>query len=278
MDVDGIALVTGASRGIGRAVALELAARGFDTVATMRDPAAGAVLVDEAAEAEGRLRVERLDVTDEASIDMPDGLRVVVNNAGVESENLPLEIMPVDYWRRLLETNVVGLVAVTRAAIPKLRASGGGVICNVTSSSILAPVPYLGAYRASKAAVSALGESLQAEVAQFGIRVVEIMPGPIVTDMLEGSERPSGAIEHDGYRAQAQKMWENRQAIRDLYTPAAEAARRIVDAILDDDGPLRYGCDDMSEGMLTGWRSVASDDDWLRPMFTAFGASGTEPA
>jgi len=113
-----VALVTGASRGIGRAVALELAARGFDTVATMRDPAVGAGL---AAEARGRLRVERLDVTDLDSIDMPDGLRVIVNNAGTESDNLPLEVMPVDFWRTIFETNVMGLVAVTRAAIPKLR-------------------------------------------------------------------------------------------------------------------------------------------------------------
>jgi NAD(P)-dependent dehydrogenase (short-subunit alcohol dehydrogenase family) len=271
VQTDGIALVTGASRGIGRAVALELAARGFDTVATMRDPAAGADLV---AEAGGRLRVERLDVTDLDSISMPDGLRVIVNNAGTESENLPLEVMPVDFWRAIFETNVMGLVAVTRAAIPKLRAAGGGVICNVTSSSLLAPVPYLGAYRASKAAVSAIGESLQAEVAQFGIRVVEIMPGPIITDMLETSDRPAAAIEHEQYRAQAEKMWESRQGIRAMYTPADEAARRIVDAILDDDGPLRYGCDDMSEGMLKGWRSVASDDAWLRPMFDAFAAPG----
>ena len=269
MDVDGVALVTGASRGIGRAVALELAARGFDTIATMRDPAAGAGLAEEA---DGRLRIERLDVTDLDTISMPDGLRVVVNNAGVESDNLPLEVMPVEFWRTILETNVVGLVAVTRAAIPKLRAAGGGVICNVTSSSILAPVPYLGAYRASKAAVSAIGESLQAEVGQFGIRVVEIMPGPIITDMLEASDRPAAAIDYDLYRAQAEKMWESRQSIRDAYTPAPEAARRIVDAILDDHGPLRYGCDDMSEGMLRGWRSVASDDDWLRPMLGAFGA------
>ena len=273
MEVNGVAVVTGASRGIGRAVALELAARGFDTVATMRDPAAGAGLADQA---EGRLRVERLDVNDTDNIAMPDGLRVIVNNAGVESENLPLEVMPIDMWRTLLETNVVGLVAVTRAAIPKLRASGGGVICNVTSSSLLAPVPYLGAYRASKAAVSAIGESLQAEVAQFGIRVVEIMPGPIITDMLENSDRPPPALRHDEYREQAEKMWESRQGIRGMYTPASEAARRIVDAVLDDDGPLRYGCDDMSEGMLAGWRSVASDDDWLRPMFGAFGAARIE--
>ena len=274
MNIDGVALVTGASRGIGRAVALELAARGFDTVATMRNVADGSGLAEAA---NGRLRVERLDVTDAGTITMPDNLRVIVNNAGVESDNLPLEVMPVDFWRTIFETNVVGLVAATRAAIPKLRAAGGGVICNVTSSSLLAPVPFLGAYRASKAAVSALGESLKAEVAAFGIRVVEIMPGPIITDMLEASDRPPPAIEHEAYRPQAEKMWESRQGIRSMYTPAEEAARRIVEAILDGDGPLRYGCDDMSEGMLTGWRSVASDEAWLRPMFAAFGAGATEP-
>jgi NAD(P)-dependent dehydrogenase (short-subunit alcohol dehydrogenase family) len=275
MNIEGVALVTGASRGIGRAVALELAARGFDTVATMRNTADGAGLAEQAKAAGGQLRLERLDVTDAGSVSMPDGLRVIVNNAGVESDNLPLEVMPVDFWRTIFETNVVGLVAATRAAVPKLRDAGGGVICNVTSSSLLAPVPFLGAYRASKAAVSALGESLQAEVAQFGIRVVEIMPGPIITDMLEASDRAAPAIEYPLYRAQAEKMWESRQGIRGMYTPAPEAARRIVDAILDDDAPLRAGCDDMSEGMLTAWRNSASDEAWMRPMLESFG--GTRP-
>ena len=121
---------------------------------------------------------QRLDVTDPDSIELPDDLRVLVNNAGVEDENLPLEVMPAEVWRKLFETNVFGLVEVTKRAVPIMRAGGGGVICNVTSSSTLAPVPFLGAYRASKAAVSAIGESLRAEVAPFGIRVVEIMPGP----------------------------------------------------------------------------------------------------
>src|SRR5205085_5414017 len=69
------------------------------------------------------------------------------------------------------------LVEVTKRAVPIMRSAGGGVICNVTSSSTLAPVPFLGTYRASKAAVTALGESLAAEVAQFGIRVIEIKIG-----------------------------------------------------------------------------------------------------
>jgi NAD(P)-dependent dehydrogenase (short-subunit alcohol dehydrogenase family) len=250
MKAEGPAVVTGASRGIGRAVALELAARGFDTVATMRNPADGMDLV-----ASG-IRVERLDVTDPETIVLPDDLRVLVNNAGIESDNLPIEHMPADMWRRMFETNVFGLVEVTRRAIPIMRMLGEGVICNVTSSSTLAPVPFLGMYRASKAAVTAIGESLAAEVAQFGIRVVEIMPGPIETDMLAGSDRPAAAIERRDYRALAEKSWQARQSVRAEYTPAQEAARRIVDAICDDDGPLRYGCDDMSEGMLSGWNAT----------------------
>lgn len=261
MDPNGTAVVTGASRGIGRAVAIELAARGFDTVATMRDPADGTGL--------DGVRVEKLDVTDPSTISLPDGLRVLVNNAGVESDNEPLEHMPIESWQRLFATNVFGLVEVTRRAVPLMRAAGGGVICNVTSSSTLAPVPFLGTYRASKAAVTALGESLAAEVAQFGIRVIEIMPGPIETDMLTASDRPPIAAEHAEYRELANRLWEGRQGIRDQYTPASEAARRIVDAICDDEGPLRYGCDDLSEGMLAGWNDT-DNARWVGGMLKSF--------
>jgi NAD(P)-dependent dehydrogenase (short-subunit alcohol dehydrogenase family) len=257
----GPAVVTGASRGIGRAVAIELAARGFDTFATMRNPADGAGL--------DGVRIEHLDVTDPSSIHLPDGLRVLVNNAGVESDNLPIEHMPAEVWQRMFATNVFGLVEVTRRAIPLMRAAGGGVICNVTSSSTLGPVPFLGTYRASKAAVTALGESLAAEVAQFGIRVVEIMPGPIETDMLATSDRLSAAAAYDEYRDQAERFWEVRQGTRQHYTPAAEAARRIVDAICDDDGPLRYGCDDLSTGMLSAWNAT-DNAQWVDGMLKSF--------
>jgi NAD(P)-dependent dehydrogenase (short-subunit alcohol dehydrogenase family) len=253
--------VTGASRGIGRAVAIELAARGFDVVATMRNPADGSDL--------DGIRVERLDVNDPASITLPAGLRVLVNNAGTESDNLPVEHMPAEMWRAIFETNVFGLVEVTKRAVPLMRAAGGGVICNITSSSELAPVPFMAAYRSSKAAVTAIGESLAAEVAQFGIRVVEIMPGPIETDMLLTSDRPAAAIEHEQYCTLAERMWEGRQAVRASYTPAPEAARRIVDAILDDDGPLRYGCDDLSVGMLAGWNAT-DNAQWVGGMLKSF--------
>ena len=255
MQADGIAVVTGASRGIGRGVALELARRGFDTVATMRDPSAAARLPDEAAEFGGSLRVERLDVTDPASIELPAGLRVLVNNAGVEKPHPAFEDTPLELWRSMFDTNVFGLIDVTRQAIPKLRANGGGVVCNVTSSSILAPVPFYAPYRSSKAAVSALGESLRAELAPFGIRVLEIMPGPIATDMLDGSGRAPEAIERPEYRAMAERYHEGRQGIEAMITPVDEAATAIVDAILDDDAPLRVGCDPLAVGMLDAWRA-----------------------
>jgi NAD(P)-dependent dehydrogenase (short-subunit alcohol dehydrogenase family) len=185
MEATGTAVVTGASRGIGRAVAIELARRGFDVVATMRNPAAGATLADEVgADAKGTLTVSRLDVTDPDTIVFPDSLKVLVNNAATEAAHPAFEDTPLELWRAMFETNVFGLIEATKRALPILRANGGGVICNVTSSSILAPMPFYGPYRGSKAVVSCIGESLQAEVKPFGIRVVEIMPGPIDTDML----------------------------------------------------------------------------------------------
>jgi NAD(P)-dependent dehydrogenase (short-subunit alcohol dehydrogenase family) len=250
MDASGIALVTGASRGLGRAIALELAARGFEVVATMRDPAAGAALPAEAAARGGRLAVAPLDVARDGAPALPDGLRVLVNNAGVDCAMLPVEAQPLDAWRAVFETNVFGAIAVTRAAIPRLRAAGGGVVCTITSSSRLVPVPFYGTYRASKAALAAMLESLRAEVAGFGIRVVEVLPGPIATDMLAASARAPEAMAVDGYRALAEALHAGRRAVEPMITPADEAARRIADAILDDAAPDRVGCDPLGASML----------------------------
>jgi NAD(P)-dependent dehydrogenase (short-subunit alcohol dehydrogenase family) len=259
MEISGGALVTGASRGIGRAVALELAARGFATVAAMRNVEAGNDLL---AAADGRLVVAHFDVTDPATYRFPDDLRVLVNNAGVDSAYLPVEHSDDDDWRALFETNVLGAVRVASAAIPRLRANRPAVICNVTSSSILAPVPFYSAYRATKAALSAFGETLRVELAPFDVRVVEILPGPVATDMFAASTGPQAASGFDGYRAMAEKARALREENADpLVVEPAEAAARIVDAILDDAGPLRYGCDPLSIGFLDLWRQT--DDETM---------------
>ena len=265
MKAEGIALVTGASRGIGRALALELAAAGFEVVATMRDPRAGLGLPGEAERRGGRLQVAALDVTRPQTIDIPAGLRLLVNNAGIEGEHHPVESTPPEVWRELVETNLLGVVAVTTRAIPRLRASGGGVICNITSASLLAPMPFFAPYRATKAAVSALGESLRAELAAFGIRVIEIVPGPVDTDMYQQSERPLDALEDMAYRPLAERVTRLRASSASHPVPAAEAARAIVGAVLEDDGPLRHGCDPLGDALLAHWRTV-SDEDMMRSM------------
>lgn len=269
MDATGTVVVTGASRGIGRAVALELAGRGFDVLATMRNPDAGAGLADEVRAGGGSLQVARMDVTDPSSIELPDEVRVLVNNAGVEREHPSFEATPMELWRAMYETNVFGLIEVTRAAIPSLRRAGGGVLCNVTSSSVLAPVPFYAPYRSSKAAVGAIGESLRAELAPFGIRVLEIMPGPIDTDMLAGSAAPPEAMQDPDYEAMARRYAEGRANVENQKTSTADAANAIVDAILDDDAPLRVACDPLAQGLLDAWRTM-SDEDLMGMMLPAW--------
>ena len=248
-----MAMVTGASRGIGRAVAVDLAQAGFDVVAAMRNPDDGAGLAADAAGGSGSIVVERIDMDDPSTFSIPDGLKVLVNNAGIERQYLPVEHLDIADWRAVFETNVFGLVELTKQAIPEMRRGGEGVVCNVTSSSILAAVPFYAVYRASKAAVSAFGETLRCEVAPFGIRVIEIMPGPIETDMLVRSDRTPEAVEKDGYREMAEAAYEGRKSVEDMITPADEAAARIRGAILDDAAPLKHGCDDLSTGMLGAW-------------------------
>jgi NAD(P)-dependent dehydrogenase (short-subunit alcohol dehydrogenase family) len=268
---EGIALVTGAGRGLGRAVALELARRGFEVLATARRPEALAGLPAEAPA--GRLRVAALDVTRPDALCLPEGLRVLVNNAGIEPEYLPVEHTPLDVWREIFETNLFGLVELTRRAIPVLRAAGGGVVCNVTSSACLAPVPFYAAYRASKAAVSALGESLRAELAPFGIRLLEILPGPIAADMLARSDRVPEAARWPEYRAMAERSLAGRRQAAAMTTAAADAARAIADAIFDPGAPLRVGCDPLARGLLEGWRAQG-DEAFQRAMLPAFVGKG----
>jgi NAD(P)-dependent dehydrogenase (short-subunit alcohol dehydrogenase family) len=268
MKAEGIAFVTGASRGMGSAIALELASRGFEVWASMREPDHGAALAARAASAGANLRVVRLDVTRPDTIDLPDGMRVLVNNAGLDGSQLPVEFTPLEEWRTLFETNLFGLLEVTRRAIPKLRARGG-VVCNIGSASVLVPMPFFAAYRASKAAVSALGESLRTELAPFGVRVLEVLPGAIGTDMFARSERPPEAGGRAGYAEMAERVHQARRNSASTPTSAERAASAIADAILDDSAPLRVAPDPMGAGLLATWRAL-DDEAAMRPMVAFF--------
>ena len=271
MELRGTAMVTGAGRGIGRAVAIELASRGVDVVATVRRDGDGADLPELGA---GRISVALLDVTDPSSWVVPEDLTILVNNAGADADHVPLEFHDPAAWRTMFETNVFGLAGLTAAAIPTLRANAPGVVCAITSSSILTAVPFYAGYRASKAAASAICDSLRVELAPFGVRVVEILPGPVATDMFEASLAPPEAARYPAYREMAERGAElKRQAADPMVEPADRPAISIVDALLDDAGPMRSSCDPLGTGMLELWRT--SDDEAMFQLVS--GGYGLEP-
>src|SRR5262249_60478487 len=103
-------------------------------------------------------------------------------------------------------------------------------------------------------AMGAVCEPLRVELAPFGIRVVEALPGPVATDGLAGSHYVD-AVQHEPYRAPAERMMASRGRVDELAVTPASAAVRIVDAILDDDGPMRSSTDPMGDELLAEWRA-----------------------
>jgi NAD(P)-dependent dehydrogenase (short-subunit alcohol dehydrogenase family) len=194
---EGVIAVTGASRGIGAAIARELARRGFTVACLTR---AGRGIEEETANPElaARLRVMTCDVTDGASIAAAlaqaareGGLRGLVNSAGAHGTATSAELESADL-RAMLETNVVGLFACCREAYPHFKARGGGMIVNLGSFFDRMGVPRNLAYTASKAAVGAITRCLAVEWAKDNIAVINVAPGYIETDLnREFLSRPS---------------------------------------------------------------------------------------
>jgi NAD(P)-dependent dehydrogenase (short-subunit alcohol dehydrogenase family) len=178
-------LVTGASSGIGRATALRLAAAGHHVYAGVRNPADGEKLVR--ASAAGELTPLILDVTDSGHIAEVSaavtrhteaaGLDGLVNNAGIGLA-CPVELLPLDTFRRLVEINVTGQLAVTQALLPLLRRATGRIVVISTIGVRFGP-PFAGALDATKAALAALADALRQELAPWGVRVVLIEPASI---------------------------------------------------------------------------------------------------
>jgi NAD(P)-dependent dehydrogenase (short-subunit alcohol dehydrogenase family) len=176
-------LITGASRGIGRAAALRLTRSGWEVHATVRNPADGEAL---AAEGGTGIRVLELDVASDeqvAALDgkLPERLDAVVNNAGIVISG-PLESLSADDLREQLEVNVVGAVAVTNLVLPRLRASRGRVVF-VSSVSGRISTPMTGAYNASKFAIEALADAWRVELKPWGVAVVLVEPAQTDTDL-----------------------------------------------------------------------------------------------
>jgi 3-oxoacyl-[acyl-carrier protein] reductase len=235
-----VALVTGGSRGIGRAVAEEFGARGATVVVQFRADrrAADATL---AALGPGRHRTAQADVADpeqarslvERVVGELGRIDVLVNNAGVYEEHPVLATGYEDWqrtWRRTLETNLLGPANLIHAVAPHMVAAGGGRIVNVSSRGAFRGEPDHPAYGASKAGLNSLGQSMAKALGPHGIYVTTVAPGFVDTDMAAPFLRGPGG---DAIRAQspldrAATPQEVAKVIVFLATPGAESTTGAV--------------------------------------------------
>jgi len=181
-------LVTGAARGIGRAIVDHLASTGWDVIAGVR--------TDQDADAITKAHPQRvsaviLDIADAGHIaklakSLPERLDAVINNAGIAVAG-PVETVSPDRWREQLEVNVIGQLAVTQAVLPQLRKARGRVLF-VSSVNGRIATPMLGPYSASKFALEAAADALRIELRAWGISVVLIEPAQTDTDMWRTAE------------------------------------------------------------------------------------------
>jgi NADP-dependent 3-hydroxy acid dehydrogenase YdfG len=182
---DNIAVVTGASSGIGAATVRRLSAEGFTVVAAARRQDRLADLAKET----GAVPV-RCDITDDAEVaalagavaDLPGQLTLLVNNAGGALGADPVEGADLAHWQWMYEVNVLGTVRVTKALLPALVASGAGTIVMISSTAGLVVYEGGGGYTAAKHGQTAVAETLRLELSGRPVRVIEIDPGMVRTD------------------------------------------------------------------------------------------------
>jgi NAD(P)-dependent dehydrogenase (short-subunit alcohol dehydrogenase family) len=185
------AVVTGASRGIGRAIALRLAEHGADVVAAARSEEHLTSLKGDIEGLGRKCSIVVADVTaDDAATSIVDAamnefgrIDALVNNAGGNSFSIPVQSMRMSGWEKTMAFNVTALVHLTQQAIPALIASGNGSIVNISSVAGLRGAPLMSHYGAAKAAVISFTRSLSVELAQQGVRVNALLPGWIETDL-----------------------------------------------------------------------------------------------
>lgn len=211
-------LISGTSRGIGRATALRLARAGWDVYAGVRRTEDGEELA--AAAPADRLRPVILDVTDDGQVaaldaELPERLDGLVNNAGIVVPG-PLESLTAEEVRHQFEVNVVGVVSLTNAMLPRLRASRGRIVF-VSSLSGRISTPMTGAYNASKFALEGLADAWRVELRPWGIAVSLVEPAMTDTDLWRLAPDTFSATEA-GMSAEH----------RELYASHLEGMRRTI--------------------------------------------------
>ena len=222
MDKNKTVVITGTSSGIGKACALYLDKMGFKVYAGVRKQADGEKLRKEAS---NLLTPVIIDVNNNESIqkaasliekETGGNLYALINNAGI-GHGGPLELTPVSEMQKVMDVNVVGLMATTKAFLPLLR-NGKGRIVNIGSSTSLLAFPGAGVYAASKFAVRAISDSLRVELKMFGISVILLVSGHVKTEIWSKEEK---------YKERKSHLID--PEITELYTPLIKYGDKIVE-------------------------------------------------
>ncbi|MCI2419482.1 SDR family oxidoreductase [Saccharopolyspora sp. K220] len=245
-------LITGASKGIGRAIAVELANRGHRVIATARRPETLADLpVDQ------RLR---LDVTDQDSVDQAivdaGEIDVLVSNAGA-TVRAPLESVPLAEVERLYQLNTLGALRVAQGVLPAMRERGSGRLLFVSSTQGRLVLPIIGPYGASKWALEAIAETLAIETRHFGIKVSIVQPGAVSTN---GAEQAKVFFTEDDPYA---PLYQQLRALRGEVITAEEVAAVVADTIEQPDPPLRVPAGAPAERALMARKEAPESEPFV---------------
>lgn len=267
-------LITGTSSGIGRAAAKEFASKGWNVIATMRNPGGE----KELNQIENIL-VTQLDVEKEDTIKatIESGLRqfgkidVLINNAGVGIFGV-FEATPQQSIRNVFETNVFGTMQVIKAILPHFRAQKNGMIVNVSSSTGRFTFPLLSVYSASKFALEGFSESLSFELSAQNIKVKLIEPGIVDTNFDDTTQKNYTAdpelTAYNDYMGKIIKIFSEGDTGERKVT-AQEAAATIYNAVTDGTDRLRYVIGEDVKAMIDT-RSSMSDHEYMNMMHERF--------
>jgi NAD(P)-dependent dehydrogenase (short-subunit alcohol dehydrogenase family) len=240
-------LVTGAARGIGKSIVEHLASRGWDVIAgvrTQQDAEAVTTLDPQ------RISAVILDVTDAENISeltesLPERLDAIVNNAGIVVSG-PMEAVTPDDWRKQLEINVIGQLAVTQAVLPRLRQSRGRIVF-ISSVNGQLSMPLIGAYCASKFALEAAADALRMELRPWRIPVVLVEPAQTDTDMwrtadtmVEETEAALAAEHRALYAKHIAGMKKRIPASQKIAVPAKKVSAVVEEALTARRPRARY--------------------------------------
>ena len=269
--------ITGASSGIGKATALYFHDKGWNVVATLRDPAQAGDLATLP-----RVLVTRLDVTDAPSITAAvdaaharfGGIDALLNNAGYGAYG-PLEAFDMEGIRRQFDTNVIGLLDVTKAVLPLMRAQGKGVIVNISSIGGRMTFPLGTLYHGTKFAVEGLSEALHYELEPLGIRVKIVEPGMIATDFSGRSFDFRQTPELIAYQPVVDKLFAvlGSPEMAATASPPSVVSEAIWAAVTDGTSRLRYTAGADAAAYMAA-RSAQDDATFIGGVKAQFGLGG----